>query len=95
MTSGSFLKSLRENAGYTMDEAAMILGVTTVSINNWERGQVMRYPQMLSNLLDVYKASSKERLSMVILMYGDEKDMDYYEKTFGGSKDEQREARFV
>ena len=73
----------------------MILGVTTVSINNWERGQVMRYPQMLSNLLDVYKASSKERLSMVILMYGDEKDMDYYEKTVGGSKDEQREARFV
>ena len=85
MTSGNILKRLREKAGYTMDEVAMILGVATASIYNWEKGQIMRYPQMLSKLLDIYDASEQVRIHIVILMYGDKKDIEFFDKVMGGS----------
>ena len=80
MRSGSILKMLRERAGLSQDQVATLLGVSTVSIQNWELGQRMRYPQILSDLLDLYEANEMERIYALISMYGDEQDKVYLNK---------------
>ena len=84
MTSGTVLKRLREKAGFTQDEAAVVVGVTTVSIQNWEQSRAMRYPRMLSDLMDIYDASEDDRIRVLIRMYGGEKDIVYIDKILGG-----------
>lgn len=71
------LKTLRERAGLSQEETAMILGVSTVSIQNWESGQRMRYPSMLSDLLEIYGAGETERICALVLMYGDSRDVEF------------------
>ena len=84
MRTGSILKVLRERAGFSQEQAAALLGVSTVSIQNWEAGQLMRYPRMLSYLLDLYEANETERIYALISMYGDEQDKDYVNITLKG-----------
>ena len=77
MTSGSVLRILREKAGFTQEEVAVVLGVSIVSIQKWEAGGRIRSHWMLSDLMDMYGASGEDRIRTVILMYGGEKDADY------------------
>ncbi len=77
MTSGSVLRILREKAGFTQEEVAVVLGVSIVSIQKWEAGGRIRSHRMLSDLMDIYGASGEDRIRTVILMYGGEKDADY------------------
>lgn len=37
----------------------------------------MRYPQKLSDLLDLYGANGAERIYAFVSMYGDEQDKEY------------------
>ena len=64
------LKTLRERAGLSQEETAMMLGVSTVSIQNWESGQRMRYPSMLSELIAYSSASSSVALLLKALSAG-------------------------
>lgn len=77
MTHRSILKTLRERAGFSQEQTAFLLGVSCVSIQNWEGGQYMRYPQKLSDLLDLYGANGAKRIYAFVSMYGDEQDMEY------------------
>jgi len=48
------LKAARVNAGYTQEEAARLIGVTSDTLSNWERG--LSYPNVihLRAILDKY-----------------------------------------
>ena len=87
MTSGTILKALREKAGYSQEQVAMLLGVSPVSIQNWESGKPMRYPKLLKDLLDMYDADDDDRIRVVILMYGSDRDREYLRnnKEIGGA----------
>ena len=48
------LKAARVNAGYTQEEAARLIGVTSDTLSNWERG--LSYPNVihLRSILEKY-----------------------------------------
>ena len=86
MTSGRVLRMLREKAGFTQEEVAAVLGVATVSVQNWERSKPMRYPGMISDLVDIYDASEEDRIRLLILMYGGDKDAAYINRLIEGEE---------
>jgi len=50
-------KTLRRKAGYTQEQIALIMGVSRVTVSNWERGKIKPYVQ--KELLKIYGHSSK------------------------------------
>lgn len=49
------LKAARHNAGYTQQEAADLLGVTPLTILNWEKGKYLPRPRRRRVLAQVYE----------------------------------------
>jgi len=48
------LRALRVNAGYSQGKAADKLGVTTVTIHNWETGKTHPSSNILPLICDLY-----------------------------------------
>ena len=80
MNSGREMKALRESAKLTQDEAARLLGVSTVTIQNWEAGARIRTKKLLDNVLTLYDPDPMDRIITIVSMYGSDKDIDYIKK---------------
>lgn len=80
MNSGRKMKALRESAKLTQDEAARLLGVSTVTIQNWEAGARIRTKKLLDNVLTLYDPDPMDRIITIVSMYGSDKDIDYIKK---------------
>ena len=80
MNSGAKMRSLRESAKYTQEEAARLLGVSTVTIQNWEAGARIRTKKLLDNVLTLYDPDPMDRIITIVSMYGSDKDIDYIKK---------------
>lgn len=63
------LKSLREKAGYTQENAAEQLGVSTSTVQNWEKDGAACPPEKLNRVLDLYQVWGKEREEIVLSLY--------------------------
>lgn len=87
MGSGRIMRSLRESANYTQEEAARLLGVSTVSIQNWENGIRIRTKKALDDVLTLYDSEPKDRIIAIVSMYGCDKDIDYLIKRWEESND--------
>ena len=87
MSSGEIMRKLRETAHYTQDEAARILGISTVTIQNWEQGVRIRNNTVLDGVLTLYNADPAERIRVIVSMYGSNKDFDYLNISLEGSND--------
>ena len=74
------MKALRESAKLTQDEAARLLGVSTVTIQNWEAGARIRTKKLLDNVLTLYDPDPMDRIITIVSMYGSDKDIDYIKK---------------
>lgn len=83
MNSGAKMRSLRESAKYTQEEAARLLGVSTVTIQNWEAGARIRTKKALDAVLALYDAEPMDRITIIVAMYGCGKDLDYLQKMGG------------
>ena len=79
------MKALRESVKLTQDEAARLLGVSTVTIQNWEAGARIRTKKLLDNVLTLYDPDPMDRIITIVSMYGSDKDIDYIKKE-GGNK---------
>lgn len=80
MNSGKKMRSLRKSANLTQDEAARLLGVSTVTIQNWEAGARIRTKKLLDNVLTLYDPDPMDRIITIVSMYGSDKDIDYIKK---------------
>lgn len=80
MNSGRKMKALRESVKLTQDEAARLLGVSTVTIQNWEAGARIRTKKLLDNVLTLYDPDPMDRIITIVSMYGSDKDIDYIKK---------------
>lgn len=74
------MKALRESVKLTQDEAARLLGVSTVTIQNWEAGARIRTKKLLDNVLTLYDPDPMDRIITIVSMYGSDKDIDYIKK---------------
>ena len=83
MNSGRKMKALRESAKLTQDEAARLLGISTVTIQNWENGVRIRTKKALDAVLALYDAEPMDRITIIVAMYGCGKDLDYLQKMGG------------
>lgn len=70
MKSSNFLKQLRESKGFTQEEVADRLKVTTNTVQNWERDLRFKKPEDLHSLLDLYGVSDSMRKLIVLDVYG-------------------------
>ena len=80
MNSGNKMRSLRESANLTQDESARILGVSTVTIQKWENGSRIRTKKLLDSVLTLYDADPMDRITIIVSMYGCDRDIDYFIK---------------
>ena len=68
---GSFLRSLRERRGLSLDQVAEAMGrphgVFSQSIGAWERGVRKPYAHQLAGLLSALDASDEERVEALRL----------------------------
>jgi len=80
VNSGKKMRSLRKSANLTQDEAARLLGVSTVTIQNWEAGARIRTKKLLDNVLTLYDPDPMDRIITIVSMYGSDKDIDYIKK---------------
>ena len=74
------MKALRESVKLTQDEAARLLGVSTVTIQNWEAGARIRTKKLLDNVLTLYDPDPMDRIITIVSRYGSDKDIDYIKK---------------
>lgn len=51
------LKAARINAGYTQKEAAKLLGVSNVTLGNWENGTSFPNAQQIVKICELYGVS--------------------------------------
>ena len=70
MKNNNLLKRLREAKGFTQEEVADRLEVTTNTIQNWEREFRFKRPEDLHSLLDLYGVADVTRNSIVLDVYG-------------------------
>lgn len=54
------LRAARVNSGLTQEEAANSIGVSRLSIINWEDGRKQPRPEHLDNLLQLYGVSRED-----------------------------------
>lgn len=87
MNSGRKMKALRESAKLTQEAAARILGISTVTIQNWENGVRIRNKKALDDVLALYDAGPMDRINIMVAMYGCGKDLDYLQKIGGISSE--------
>lgn len=87
MNSGKKMRSLRKSANLTQDEAARILGISTVTIQKWENGSRIRTKKLLDNVLTLYDPGPMDRIITIVSMYGCDKDLDYLNKRLEESND--------
>ena len=87
MNSGAKMRSLRESANYTQDQAARVLGVSTVTIQNWEAGVRIRTKKALDAVLTLYDSGPMDRIITIVSMYGCDKDLDYLNRRLEESND--------
>ena len=87
MNSGKKMRSLRKSANLTQDEAARVLGVSTVTIQNWEAGVRIRTKKALDAVLTLYDSGPMDRITIIVAMYGCGKDLDYLQKIGGISSE--------
>ena len=80
MNSGRKMKALRESAELTQDEAARVLGVSTVTIQKWENGSRIRTKKALDAVLALYDADPMDRIIIIVAMYGCGNDLDFLQK---------------
>ena len=80
MGSGAKMRSLRESANYTQDEAARVLGVSTVTIQNWEAGVRIRTKKALDAVFALYDAEPMDRIIIIVAMYGCDKDLAFLKR---------------
>lgn len=72
-TAESILKTLREKAGLTQEQAAEESGVSVSSIQGWERsGKIPK--ESLHRLLDIYQTDQVTRDRAVLEIFGEKKD---------------------
>lgn len=88
MNSGKKMRSLRKSANLTQDEAARILGISTVTIQKWENGSRIRTKKALDAVLALYDADPMDRIITIVSMYGCDKDIDYLKMKKGGISSE-------
>ena len=60
------MKALRESVKLTQDEAARLLGVSTVTIQNWEAGARIRTKKLLDNVLTLYDPDPMDRIITIV-----------------------------
>lgn len=94
MNSGRIMRLLRESANYTQEEAARLLGVSTVSIQKWENGVRIRTKKTLDGVLTLYDSEPKDRIITIVSMYGCDKDIDYLKRRWEKSND-RKKTHFV
>ena len=51
------LKGARANAGFTQKEVSQRLGITTVTLSNWEKGKTFPKVDQIFRLADLYGVS--------------------------------------
>ena len=76
MKNNNLLKKLREAKGFTQEEVADRLDVTTNTIQNWERDLRFKRPEDLHALLDLYGVSDVTRRCIVLDVYGRKSEDD-------------------
>ena len=54
------IKAARVNAGYTLTEAAKLLGVNKDTLSNWERGATSPRLKSIEKLVKLYKCTPED-----------------------------------
>lgn len=75
----NILKALREQHGLTQESIAGAMSVSTNTIQNWERTNIIPKEQ-LHKLLDIYKVDKEMRKEVVLSIYGDDREEQPEEK---------------
>lgn len=60
MEFNQLMRNLREKTGLTQEEAAIKMGVTTNTIQNWERGSCKPGIELLSVISEVYTVKTDD-----------------------------------
>jgi transcriptional regulator with XRE-family HTH domain len=61
------LRTLRKRKGYTVQQAADLIGVTRVTLHTWEGGQKAPKAPALQKAMEVYGATEDERAEVARL----------------------------
>lgn len=81
-TLGEYLRSARENAGYSQKQVKEKTGITDSRLSRIERGVVTCPPAELKTLADLYHASIVDIFIMAGYLTKD--DLDCYQEVFHG-----------
>ncbi len=71
IAAGRILAQTRRDMGYTQDEAAEGIGISTKTLSNWERTGAVGKREALFKLLDYYDIHGEMREFIILVIYGD------------------------